>query len=462
MEKLVFPKDFVWGTATASYQVEGAAREGGRSKSIWDTFARRPGAVNAGENGDVACDQYHRYEEDVALMAELGFNSYRFSLAWPRIIPDPLEPGGGKVNREGIAYYRKLCTELHKKGLTACATIYHWDLPQSLEDAGGWANRATVDAFREYVKVCYKELGDLIDFWITINEPYCIAYLGYLYGVHAPGHKDREKALAAVHHINMAHGTAVQEHRNSGLKTPIGITWNANTPRPATNSEADKKAVNIARAFETEIFMFPCLGKGYPEIVTKELGLNIPIKDGDMEIIAQPIDFIGINFYNESPVTADENAPLKYSVKPSWQSVTGMNWPITPAGLGRLLEWTAEVSKGTFANAEGKEIPIYITENGCAYEDTVIPPSAGAHNGRVHDKQRVEYFQQHLAVCADAIKKGVPLKGYYVWSLLDNFEWAYGYSKRFGIIHVDFKTLKRTIKDSGYFLRDVIAGYGEF
>jgi beta-glucosidase len=442
MEKLVFPKDFVWGTATAAYQVEGAAREGGRGESIWDVFARKPGAVYAGENGDVACDQYHKYEEDIEIMAELGFTSYRFSIAWPRIIP----AGTGKVNQEGIAYYKKLCEALHKRGITACATLYHWDLPQYLEEKGGWTGRGVLDAFREYVKVCYKELGSLVDMWITINEPYCVAYLGHLWGYHAPGYKDLRKALAAVHHINMAHGIAVEEYRKTSLKAPIGITYNPSTPRPAANREEDKKAADIARAFDTEIFLFPALGKGYPELVTKELGLSLPVKDGDLETIAQPIDFIGVNYYMESPVAADKESPYKFKNKPSWQDTTAMGWPVTAAGLGRQLEWIAEVSK----------LPIYITENGSAYEDTVTA------DGRVHDSNRIEYFQKHLAVCADLIKKGIPLKGYYVWSLLDNFEWAFGYGKRFGIVHVDFKTLKRAIKDSGYFLRDVIAGYGDF
>jgi beta-glucosidase len=447
MERLVFPKDFVWGTATASYQVEGAAREDGRSECIWDVFARKPGAVYAGENGDVACDQYHRYEEDVAIMSELGFNSYRFSIAWPRIIPG----GTGKVNGEGIAYYKKLCEALHKKGITACATLYHWDLPQCLEERldsqglGGWASRDILDAFREYVKVCYKELGGLVDRWITINEPFCVAYLSYLYGYHAPGHRDQQEALAAVHHVNMAHGIAVEEYRKASLKAPIGITFNPATPRPATGGEADKKAAELSRAFNTEVFIFPCLGKGYPELVTKELGLSFPIKDGDLQTIAQPIDFIGVNFYAEYPAAADKESPYKFTNKPSWQNTTAMGWPVTPAGLGRQLEWIAEVSK----------LPIYITENGCAYEDAVTA------DGRIHDPERIEYLRQHLEVCADVIKKGVPLKGYYVWSLLDNFEWAFGYTIRFGIVHVDFKTLKRTIKDSGYFLRDVIAGYGE-
>ena len=448
MQKPIFPKDFLWGTATASYQIEGATHEDGRGECIWDTFARKPGAVYAGENGSVACDHYHRYKEDIALMAELGFQSYRFSIAWSRIFPQ----GQGKVNPEGINFYRNLCEELRKHKIHICITLYHWDLPQALEDAGGWADRSVLGAFEEYVKICYKELGDLVDMWITINEPFCITYLGYLDGVHAPGVTDKQKALAAVHHVNMAHGIAVREYRKTGLKAPIGITWNPGTPRPATSSEADKKAAVIARALETEIFIFPCLGKGYPEQI-KISDYNVPLMEGDLETIAQPIDFIGVNYYAEYPVSAVKNDPLKTSSKPFWQETTEMGWPCIPSGLERQLLWITEISKGAFGK---NEIPIYITENGRACDDIVTP------DGRVHDKQRIEYLQQHLAVCADVIKKGVPLKGYYVWSLLDNFEWAWGYTKRFGIIHIDFKTLKRTPKDSAYFLRDTIAGYGEW
>jgi len=449
MERLVFPKDFLWGTATAAYQVEGATHEGGRGESIWDTFARKPGAVYAGENGDVACDQYHRYAEDIALMAELGFKSYRFSIAWPRIIP----AGRGKVNPEGIAYYRRLCEELHKHDMTACATLYHWDLPQPLEDAGGWPDRSIVDAFEEYAGVCYKELGDLVDMWITQNEPLCAANNGYLNGHHAPGIRDQQKALAAVHHMNMAHGAAVRAYRKTGLKAPIGITWNPVTPRPATSSAADKKAAEIARAFDTEIFMFPCLGKGYPEIVTKEFNCIFPVKEGDMETIAQPIDFIGVNYYFENPVAADAKAPHKYSGRPSWQNTTDMNWPIVPGGLERQLLWIAEISKGAFGKSE---IPVYITENGCARNDEI------EKDGRVHDRERIEYLKQHFSVIADLVKKGLPVKGYYMWSFMDNFEWLWGYTKRFGIVHTDYFTQKRTPKDSAYFMRDVIAGFGEW
>jgi beta-glucosidase len=449
MERLIFPKDFVWGTATAAYQVEGATHEDGRGESIWDTFARKPGAVYAGENGDVACDQYHRYAEDIALMAELGLNSYRFSIAWPRIIPS----GTGKVNPKGVAYYRGLCEELHKHNITACATLYHWDLPQPLEDSGGWTVRSILDAFEEYAGVCFKELGDVVDQWITMNEPHCIAYHGYLNGFHAPGYRDMQKALAAVHHVNVAHGLAVKAYRKTGLKAPIGITWNPSTPRPATLSAGDKKAAEIARAFETEVFIFPCLGKDYPELVVKDLKCAFPVKSGDMENIAQPIDFIGVNYYTESPVAADKKERFEYSIRPSWQEFSDMPWPTVPGGLERQLIWIAEVSKGAFGK---NEIPIYITENGYARDDEV------ERDGNVHDRERIEYMKQHFSVAADLIKKGLPLKGYYIWSLLDNFEWAMGYTKRFGIVHVDYFTQKRTPKDSAYFIRDVIAGFGEW
>jgi beta-glucosidase len=444
MHKLDFPADFLWGAATASYQVEGAGHEGGRSECIWDTFARKPGAVYGGENGEVACDQYHRYKEDIALMAELGFKSYRFSIAWPRIIP-----GGddGKVNREGVAYYKDLIKELHAKGIKATATIYHWDLPQSLEDKGGWTERHTAEAFADFAKVCFAELGDTVDQWITINEPFCAAYLGYYAGVHAPGIKDVNKAIRAVHHINLAHGLAVKAYRATGLKAPIGITWNPSTPRPATASEADKKAALVARALETEVFMLPVLGKGYPDIVVKDLKLPLPIQEGDLAVIAQKIDFLGVNFYNEQPVAYDPNADFKYSAKPSWQNTSDMGWPVTPGGLERQLLWIASIAG---------DIPIYITENGYASPDE---PDA---NGRIHDIERIKYVRQHLAVCRSLIKQGIKLKGYYAWSFMDNFEWAFGYTKRFGIVHVDYTTQKRTPKDSAYFFRDVIAGYGEW
>jgi beta-glucosidase len=451
MQRLIFPKDFTWGTATASYQVEGAGHEDGRGECIWDIFARKPGAIYAGETGEVACDQYHRYAEDIALMAELGFKSYRFSIAWPRIIPT----GTGKVNPAGIAYYRKLCEELHKYGISASATMYHWDLPQPLEDSGGWADRFIVSAFEEYAKVCFKELGDVVDRWITFNEPFCVTYMGYYYGYFAPGHRDLQKALNAVHHVNMAHGAAVKAYRKTGLTAPIGITWDAKNQRPATNRPDDIKAAKLARAIDTEVFMLPCLGKGYPELVTKNLKWSFPIQNGDMETIAQPIDFIGVNYYYEFPVSADKKSELKYATKHFWQQPSGdTGVPLVPGGLERLLKWIAEISKGAF----GKEsLPIYITENGYGGNNDEIGP-----DGRIHDRERIEYIKHHLAVLSDLIQEGMNIKGYFVWSLLDNYEWTAGYTKRFGIVHVNFATMKRTPKDSAYFLRDVIADYGEW
>jgi beta-glucosidase len=441
MRKFQFPADFLWGTATASYQVEGALREGGRSESIWDSFARVPGAVYGGENGEVACDQYHRYKDDIALAAALGFQVYRFSIAWPRILPQ----GSGAVNRDGIAYYRALCAELHKHGVKACATLYHWDLPQCLQDKGGWAARFIVDAFTEYVKVCFAELGDLVDQWITVNEPLCVTYLGYLRGIHAPGIKDMGQTVQAVHNLNLAHGAAVKAYRQTGLTAPIGTTLNLNTPRPASNRSEDRDAALIARSIESEVFLYPLLGKGYPPVVQLMGGLTP--QPGDMELIAQKLDFIGINYYTENAVAYDESVLEKYCVKPAWQNVSDMGWPVVPAGLGRLIRWVHEVSGG---------LPIYVTENGYARADEV------ERDGAIHDRERIEYFKQHLEVCADLIAEGVNLKGYYAWSLLDNFEWSYGYSKRFGIVHVDYATQKRTPKDSAYFFRDVIAGYTEW
>jgi beta-glucosidase len=449
MQRLDFPKDFEWGTATASYQVEGAAHEGGRSECIWDTFSRKVGAVYAGESGEVACDHYHRYKEDIALMAELGFTSYRFSIAWPRIIPT----GTGEVNPEGVAFYRNLIEELHKYGIKAWALIYHWDLPQVLEDKGGWPDRSITTAYEEYAKVCFREFGNLVDRWITFDEPYCIAFLGYFSGVNAPGIKDEQKALNAAHHVNLAHGLAVKAYRKMGLKAPIGINWNLNAARPATASEADKKAALYERAIEVEVYISPCLGKGYPEIATKEFGLKFPVMPGDMENIAQEIDFIGVNFYSEDPVAWDEKARFKYSIKPFWQNVSDSDWPIVPGGLERRLKWISEISQNVFG---GKNLPIYLTENGYARRDEVEA------NGRVHDRDRIDYLKQHLAMCANIIKEGVDLRGYHVWSFLDDFEWGCGYTKRFGIVHIDYLTQKRTLKDSAYFFRDTIAGYGEW
>ncbi|AFG38207.1 GH1 family beta-glucosidase [Spirochaeta africana] len=447
MNELQFPHNFIWGTATASYQVEGATREDGRGLSIWDTFPRTPGNVWGGETGDVAADQYHRYEEDIALMKAAGLQAYRFSIAWPRILPD----GTGEVNQAGIQYYRRLAQALHDAGIQPTATLYHWDLPQALEDAGGWPERATAEAFGKYAEICFRELGDLITNWITLNEPWCTAYLGYEYGQHAPGRTDPAAAARAIHHLNLGHGLAVQAFREGNYRGEIGITWNLMLPRPATRRPEDKKAAELAIARESRMFTDPVAGKGYPQEYLDLAGLSLPLQDGDLDIISQRIDFAGINYYTEGAVAWDDNAPLKVRMVPVHQPTTIMDWPIVPDGLHRMLHWL---------NAELPEVPLYITENGYArQEDIELQPDGSK---RILDHDRIEYLRTHFAAAARAIHDGIPLKGYYIWSFIDNFEWAHGYSKRFGIVYCDYTTMERIPKNSYYFIREVIAGHERF
>jgi len=442
MNTLHFDTDFLWGCATASYQVEGAIAEDGRVPSIWDTFTGKPGTIMGGDDGRFAADQYHRYKEDIALMAELGFQAYRFSIAWPRIIVD----GEGTVNAAGLEYYINLCKELHRYGIKSVATLYHWDLPQYLEDQGGWANRDTASAFARYARVVFEQLGPHVDMWITLNEPYCAAYLGYLKGIHAPGIKDPEKAFRAVHHLNLAHGLAMQEYRKTKLTAPIGTVLNPSLPRPATGRREDQDAAAIARAFDTDIFLKPLFAQGYPDEILNRFNIVLPIEDGDLAILAEPVDFVGINYYAEYAVKYDETQPLSHTHVPVWQRTTNQGWPVVPYGLNRILTYFKEVTGN---------IDLYITENGCASDDTVV-------DGRVHDHFRCDYINAHLAACRRAIDEGVNLKGYFAWSLLDNFEWSWGYSRRFGIVYVDYDTQKRYPKDSAYMMRDIISGYCEF
>jgi len=445
MAKLDFPKDFLWGAATASFQVEGAARKDGRGESIWDRFCRTPGKVHAGDNGDVSCDQYQRYPEDIALMKAAGIQAYRFSIAWPRIIPG----GTGSVNPEGVAYYKRLIAALTEAGIEPVATLYHWDLPQSLEDSGGWTNRATAQAFAAYARLCFKEFGGTVLKWITINEPWCSAYLGYRDGIHAPGLKDKIAAYRAVHHLNLAHGLAVRAFREAKIPGGIGITLNLMTPRAATGREEDLIAAERAADRDSRMFSDPVFGKGYPAVFVKDENIELPIEPGDMDIIASATDFVGLNYYSESAVAWDESSPEKIKTVPAWQDVTDMGWPIVPDGFHRLLKWLAAESGG---------IPIYITENGSAEKDAAV-----CEDGirRVHDGRRIAYLRAHLEACSRARADGVNLCGYFVWSFIDNFEWAMGYSKRFGIVYCDYQNLERVPKDSYYYYRDVIAGYGE-
>ncbi len=442
--RLSFPEGFLWGTATASYQVEGAVREDGRGVSIWDTFSQTPGKVLNGDTGEFAADQYRRYGEDIALMEQGGFGAYRFSLAWPRIQPS----GKGLINPAGIDYYKRLTDELHAHGIKAAATLYHWDLPQSLEDAGGWPLRDTADRFAEYASLCFRELGDRVDMWITLNEPWCSAVLGYCTGDHAPGRTKLGDAWAAGHHLLLGHGKAVNAYRaelSSGA--PIGVTLNLETPRPATKSEADRAAADRALDLRTRFFLDPILGGTYPErhFEAYPQEKRIQVLPGDMETIAAEIDFLGLNYYWESAIQADPQSPEGFKTAITYHETTDMGWPVTPEGLYRHLKWVSDRTGGN--------LPLYITENGCAMTDTLTGDA-----GRCHDPRRVEYLRDHFREAARAVAAGVDLRGYFVWSLLDNFEWAYGYGKRFGIVYVDYETQKRIPKDSYYYLREVISG----
>ncbi|GLV13869.1 beta-glucosidase [Alicyclobacillus hesperidum] len=436
-----FPDDFIWGAATASYQIEGAAAEDGRGPSIWDTFSKTPGKVLHGHTGDIACDHYHRYESDVKLMAELGIRSYRFSLAWPRVFP-----AKGKVLDNGFDFYKRLLEQLHKHGITPAATIYHWDLPQWIEDEGGWSNRAVVDYYLEFAEKAFRELGDQIPMWITHNEPWCASLLSYGIGEHAPGLRDWRRAYRAAHHLLLSHGEAVKLYRSLGLKGEIGITLNLTPAYSASDSPQDVAAAARQDCFSNRWFLDPLFKGEYPaefmERVERFCGDLDVVRAGDMEAIATKMDFLGINFYTRSLVADDPNDPL-LGVKhlKTDNPVTDMGWEVYPDALYDLLHRLQK---------DYTDLPIYITENGAASADVV-------EDGNVHDADRIAYLHQHLEAARKFISEGGNLKGYYLWSLLDNFEWAFGYTKRFGIIYVDYDTQERIPKDSFEWYRQVIA-----
>jgi len=443
-----FPQDFTWGTATAAYQIEGAWNEDGKGLSIWDTFCRQPGTIHDGDRGDVACDHYHRFEEDIAIMKELGIKNYRLSISWPRIFPW----GTGEVNQKGINFYRTLLTALLKAGIKPAVTLYHWDLPQALQDKGGWLNRDICEAFRAYAETCFRAFGDLVDFWITHNEPQVVADLGHKEGQHAPGMKDPKAAMQVCHHLLLSHGMAVNTYRSLGQKGKIGITLNMADFVPATDSEADRIAAETIVQGGTLWYAMPVLKGHYPHLAAgfyKQAGLFPKVEEGDMEIISAKTDFLGINYYMQFAVSAKDDNPLSgqfdvffHPDKPK----TYMGWAVEAEGLYHLL---------VLLKKEFNDLPIYITENGAAYDDKV------AADGSVHDEDRINYLHGHIGACHDAaVKAGVNLKGYYLWSFLDNFEWAYGYDKRFGLVRVDYKTQKRTIKDSARWYSNVIKNNG--
>ncbi|MCT2594090.1 beta-glucosidase [Streptomyces sp. N2-109] len=433
------PADFRWGVATAAYQIEGAAAEDGRSPSIWDTFSHTPGAVAGGDTGDVACDHYHRWPEDLALMRRLGVDSYRFSLAWPRIVPG----GDGAVNEAGLAFYDRLTDALLEAGITPFPTLYHWDLPQALQDRGGWPARETAEHFAAYAAVVAERLGDRITHWATLNEPLCSAWIGHLEGRMAPGLTDIDAAVRASHHLHLGHGLAVQALRAAVPGAQIGVVNNLTRCEPATDSEADVAAARRADGHTNRWWMDPIHGRGYPEDMLAVYGVDVPVKPGDLETIAAPLDWLGLNYYFRTVVADDPDGPPPHvrPVDTPGAPRTGMDWEIHAESLTATLRRMSEDYGAQH---------LYVTENGSAYPDTLGP------DGQVHDPERTAYLEEHLAACAEAVRQGVPLEGYFAWSLLDNFEWAYGYEKRFGLVHVDYATQKRTIKDSGHRYADIV------
>jgi beta-glucosidase len=437
-----FPDGFVWGAATAAYQVEGAAREDGRGESIWDRFSHTPGKVANGDNGDIACDHYHRYGEDVALMGELNLRAYRFSIAWPRILP----AGRGPINPLGLAFYDRLVDSLLGAGITPWATLYHWDLPRVLEDQGGWPNRDTADAFVELADIVTRHLGDRVRHWITLNEPWCSAFLGYATGHHAPGRTDLAASLAAAHTLLLAHGKVVPVVRRNCPGGQVGITLNLAQPYPATETDADRAACHRYEGFFNRWYTDPLYGRGYPSDMVQLYGNLVPrVEAGDLETIAATTDFLGLNYYSPAFIRDDPNSPPLRAADAGLAGAerTAMDWVVYPRGLRDLLVGVA------------REYPtglLYVTENGAAYPD---PPPV---DGSVADPARQRYFAGHLGAALQAIQAGAPLQGYFAWSLLDNFEWAFGFTRRFGITYVDFATQQRTIKGSGRWLSRVIAG----
>ncbi|HEY8426711.1 MAG TPA: GH1 family beta-glucosidase [Limnochordales bacterium] len=439
-----FPEGFLWGCATASYQIEGSPLADGASPSIWHRFSHTPGNVHGGDTGDVACDHYRRWRDDVALMRELGLKAYRFSIAWPRVLPD----GTGRVNEAGVAFYDRLVDALLEAGIVPFVTLYHWDLPGALQDRGGWANRDVVGWFAEYAGVMFERLGDRVRHWITLNEPWCVAHLGYVAGVHAPGMRDLWAGLRAAHHLLLAHGEAVAAFRASkAAGGKIGITLNLGPQHAATESEADRAAADRSDAYHNRLFLDPLFKGRYPDVLVRHFGGAWPeVTDEDLAIIRRPIDFLGVNYYSRG-VVADAPGEGLLGIRgvDTGGPRTAMGWEIYPEGLYELL---------VRLHREYGGLPLYITENGAAFDDRLDA------SGEVDDGERLDYLRRHFLQARRAIDDGVRLEGYFVWSLMDNFEWALGYSKRFGIVYVDYPTQRRIVKRSGRWYRQVIEANG--
>jgi beta-glucosidase len=428
------PAGFVWGAATAAYQIEGAATEDGRGESVWDRFCATPGKVRNGDSGAIACDFYHRYPDDVALMQKLGLDAFRFSIAWPRVLPE----GRGRVNAAGLDFYDRLVDELLAAGIEPFPTLFHWDTPQALEDAGGWTSRATAEAFVEYTEAVVGRLGDRVEHWTTHNEPWVVAWIGHAWGQHAPGRTSEADAVAAAHHLLLSHGWAVEVLRREAPDAEVGIVLNLEHVDAASDSPADVEAARELDGTANRWFLDPLFRGAYPSDVRFEP----PVQDGDLEAVSAPLDFLGVNYYFRFVARAGENGDGPQLVKDPDAPTTDMGWEVHPDGLHALLVRVAR----DYAPAA-----MYVTENGAAYGDVRV------HDGSVHDPERTAYLEAHVDAVLRAAEDGAPMKGYFVWSFLDNFEWSLGYSKRFGIVYVDYPTLERIPKDSFNWYRELIA-----
>ena len=436
-----FPSAFLWGAATSAYQIDGAVREDGRTPSIWDTFAHTPGMIAGGDTGDVACDHYHRWAEDVGLMADLGLNAYRFSVSWPR-----LQPGGtGPLNARAVTFYRGLLESLHAAGIRPFVTLYHWELPQELEDAGGWPERDTASRFAEFADATVGALGDLAGDWITLNEPWCQSFLGYGNGIHAPGRRDLRDAVAAAHHLNLAHGLAVEAIRAARGDIRLGIADILTHIEPRSSGQADIEAAQRVDVNNNRLFLDVQLLGRYPREVDDVYGphgFGRLVRSDDEAIIGAPLDFLAVNHYHHMLIEADPTDPhLGARGIPAEPASTSLGWSVTPEALYRVLARVHD---------EYPALPLYVTENGASYADVVGP------DGAVPDVERIDYLRGYLGAAAQAIEDGVDLRGYFVWSLLDNFEWGEGYRSRFGIVYVDYATRRRIPKASAYWYRDLI------
>jgi beta-glucosidase len=452
-EAVRFPPGFLWGASTSAFQIEGHTTADGRGPSIWDTFSATPGSVLNGDTGEPGADHYTRYPEDVALMGELGIGAYRFSIAWPRIMPD----GRGPVNRAGIDFYDRLVDAVLEAGIDPWATLYHWDLPQALEDAGGWPERDTAYRFAEYAAVMRDALGDRVSCWTTLNEPWCAAFLGYAGGIHAPGRREPAASLAACHHLLLGHGLAtavLREGQGAGTARRVGLVLNPTTLRPNSPTPADLAATRRADGVRNRVIDDPLFRGTYPEDVREDLREITDfafLRDGDLAVTSAPVDLVGVNFYTPHWIAASDAGLDPATVTGGGDSTsyvgcddvrfvlrglprTGIGWEVDPTGLYDVLTRLSDTAR----------VPLYVIENGAAYPDEV------AEDGAVHDPERIAYFDSHLRAVREAMKAGVPMAGYFAWSLLDNFEWAFGYSQRFGLVHVDYETQTRRIKDSGH------------